>query len=193
MWARPGKIRVAGSLPPRGMPAGSIRYNGEVFSALPGIWRKDYQGYFNDSTSFFDTATLKASPYNHNEAVNTINEGSLVNNTSIELKGYFLASYTGTHTFYLSTDDGGWMWIGPTALTGYTTSNALVKNGGQHGEQEVSATIDLVSGTYYPLRIQFGNGPAGPGVLRGSYSHTGQAKTSTWTNKIYYRAATQGF
>jgi hypothetical protein len=175
------------------MPAGSIRYNGEVFSALPGIWRKDYEGYFSDSVSWFDTAALKASPRNHNEAVNTINEPNLVNNTSIELKGYFLASYTGTHTFYLSTDDGGWMWIGPTALSGYTTTNALVKNGGQHGEQEVSATINLVSGTYYPLRIQFGNGPSGPGVLRGSYSHTGQAKTSMWTNKIFYRAVTQGF
>lgn len=193
MWSRPGKIRVAGSLPPRGMPAGSIRYNGEVFSAEPGVWRTDYEGYFDDVTTFFDTASLKASPRNYNGAANTINEPTLVNNTSIQIKGYFLANYTGAHTFYLATDDGGWLWVGPTALAGYTTANALVKNGGQHGVQEVSANIDLVSGTYYPIRIQFGNGPAGPGVLTASYAHTGQTKTSNWTNKVFYRSATQGF
>ena len=193
MWSRLGKIRVNGSIPAHGMPAGAIRYNGEVFSALPGIWRKDYEGYFEDSTSWFATASLKASPYNHNEAVNTINEPTLVNNTSIELKGYFLASYTGTHTFYLATDDGGWMWVGPTALSGFTTTNALVQNGGQHGVIERSGTISLVAGTYYPLRIQFGNGPSGPGVLTASYAWSGQSKSSNWTNKIFYRASTQGF
>jgi hypothetical protein len=193
MWSRPGKIRVSGSIPAHGMPAGAIRYNGEVFSALPGIWRKDYEGYFNDTTSWFDTATLKASPRNHNEAVNTINEPDLVNNTSIELKGYFLASYTGTHTFYLNSDDGSWLWIGPTALTGFTTANALAKNGGLHPPTEVNATISLVAGTYYPIRIQFGNGPTGGGSLIASYAHSGQTKTSTWAGKIFYRAVTQGF
>jgi hypothetical protein len=168
-----------------------VNYAGINFGA--GVWRRDYEGYFNDTTTFFDTAALKASPYNHNEAVATVNEPTLVNNTSIQLKGYFLATYTGTHTFYLSTDDGGWMWVGLNALMGYTTSNALVKNGGQHGQQEVSATINLVAGTYYPIRIQFGNGPAGPGVLIASYAHTGQAKTSTWTGKIFYNTATNGF
>lgn len=192
MWARPGKLRLAGSIPAHGMPAGAIRYNGEVFSALPGIWRRDYQGYFNDDTAWFATASYKASPYNHNEAVNTINEPNLTQTTSIELKGYFLASYTGTHTFYLACDDGGWMWIGPTALSGYTTSNALVKNGGQHAVVETNATINLVAGTYYPLRIQFGNN-GGPGALTASYAWSGQGKSSDWTGKIFYRSATQGF
>jgi hypothetical protein len=164
---------------------------GITFAA--NIWRTDYEGYFNDVPSWFDTAALKASPRNFNGATVTINEPSLVNNTSIQLKGYFLATYTGTHTFYLATDDGGWLWIGPTALSGYTTANALVKNGGQHAVIEVSATIDLVAGTYYPMRIQFGNGPSGPGVLTASYAHTGQAKTSTWTGKIFYNTATNGF
>jgi hypothetical protein len=85
------------------------------------------------------------------------------------------------------------LWIGLTALSGYTTSNALLQNGGLHGQQEVSATISLVAGTYYPIRIQFGNGPAGPGVLIASYAHTGQAKTSTWTGKVFYNTSTNGF
>ena len=164
---------------------------GITFAA--NIWRTDYEGYFYDTPSFFDTAALKAAPNDYNGTDTTINEPALVNNTSIQYKGYFLATYTGTHTFYLNTDDGSYMWIGLNALSGYTTANALVQNGGLHGVNEVSATISLVAGTYYPLRIQFGNGPAGPGVMVASYEHSGQAKTSTWTGKIFYNTATNGF
>ena len=168
-----------------------VNYAGIVFA--PNIWRTDYELYFNDTPSFFATAALKAAPNDYNGTDTTIAEPSLLNNTSIEYKGYFLATYTGTHTFYLSSDDGSFMWVGPTALTGFTTANALVKNGGLHGVVEVSATISLVAGTYYPVRIQFGNGPAGPGALTASYEHSGQAKTSTWTGKIFYNTATNGF
>jgi len=168
-----------------------VNYAGIAFAS--NIWRTDYEGYFNDTPSFFATAALKAAPNNYNGTDTTIAESSLLNNTSIEYKGYFLATYTGTHTFYLASDDGSWLWIGPTALTGFTTANALVKNGGLHAVVEVSATISLVAGTYYPVRIQFGNGPSGPGALTASYAHSGQAKTSTWTGKIFYNTATNGF
>jgi hypothetical protein len=168
-----------------------VNYAGIAFAS--NIWRTDYEGYFNDVPSFFATAALKAAPNDYNGTDTTIAESSLLNNTSIEYKGYFLATYTGTHTFYLASDDGSWMWVGPTALTGFTTTNALVKNGGLHAVVEVSATISLVAGTYYPVRIQFGNGPAGPGALTASYAHSGQAKTSTWTGKIFYNTATNGF
>ena len=168
-----------------------VNYAGIAFAS--NIWRTDYEGYFNDVPSFFATAALKAAPNDYNGTDTTIAEPSLLNNTSIEYKGYFLATYTGTHTFYLSSDDGSFMWVGPTALTGFTTANALVKNGGLHAVVEVSATISLVAGTYYPVRIQFGNGPSGPGALTASYAHSGQAKTSTWTGKIFYNTATNGF
>jgi len=168
-----------------------VNYAGIAFA--PNIWRTDYELYFNDTPSFFATAALKAAPNDYNGTDTTISEPTLLNNTSIEYKGYFLATYTGTHTFYLNSDDGSWMWIGPTALTGFTTANALVQNGGLHGTHEVSATISLVAGTYYPIRIQFGNGPTGPGELFASYAHSGQAKTQTWTGKVFYNTATNGF
>ena len=168
-----------------------VNYAGIAFAS--NIWRTDYEGYFNDVPSFFATAALKAAPNDYNGTDTTIAESSLLNNTSIEYKGYFLATYTGTHPFYLASDDGSWMWVGPTALTGFTTTNALVKNGGLHAVVEVNATISLVAGTYYPVRIQFGNGPSGPGALTASYAHSGQAKTSTWTGKIFYNTATNGF
>jgi len=157
------------------------------------IWRTDYEGYFNDVPSFFATAALKAAPNDYNGTDTTINEPGLLNNTSIEYKGYFLASYTGTHTFYLNSDDGSYLWVGLTALSGYTTANALINNGGLHALSEVSATISLVAGTYYPFRIQFGNGPDGPGQLIASYSWSGQAKSNIWTGKIFHNSATNGF
>jgi hypothetical protein len=168
-----------------------VNYAGIAFAS--NIWRTDYEGYFNDTPSFFATAALKAAPNDYNGTDTTIAESSLLNNTSIQYQGYFLATYTGTHTFYLASDDGSWLWIGPTALTGFTTANALVKNGGLHAVVEVNATISLVAGTYYPIRIQFGNGPSGPGALTASYAHSGQTKTSTWTGKIFYNTATNGF
>ena len=164
---------------------------GITFAA--NIWRTDYEGYFNDVPSFFDTAALKAAPNDYNGTDTTISEPGLLNNTSIQYKGYFLATYTGTHTFYLNSDDGSYLWIGLIALSGYTTANALVQNGGLHALSEVSATINLVAGTYYPIRIQFGNGPSGPGQLFASYAHFGQAKTSIWTGKVFYNTATNGF
>ena len=167
-----------------------VNYAGIAFA--PNIWRTDYELYFNDTPSFFATAALKAAPNDYNGTDTTIAEPSLLNNTSIEYKGYFLATYTGTHTFYLSSDDCSWMWVGPTALTGFTTANALVQNGGLHAVVEVNATISLVAGTYYPIRIQFGNGPSGPGALTASYAHSGQSKTSTWTGKVFYNTATNG-
>lgn len=157
------------------------------------IWRTDYEGYHYEDPAFFDTAALKAAPNNYNGTDTTISEPGLLNNTSIEYKGYFLATYTGSHTFYLNSDDGSYLWLGLTALSGYTTANALINNGGLHGTNEVSASINLVAGTYYPVRIQFGNGPDGPGELYASYEHSGQAKTSTWTGKIFYNTATNGF
>jgi hypothetical protein len=168
-----------------------VNYAGIAFA--PNIWRTDYELYFSDTPSFFATAALKAAPNDYNGTDTTISEPSLLNNTSIEYKGYFLATYTGTHTFYLSSDDGSYMWVGATALTGFTTANALVQNGGLHGVVEVNATISLVAGTYYPIRIQFGNGPSGPGALIASYAHSGQSKTSTWTGKVFYNTATNGF
>ena len=164
---------------------------GITFAA--NIWRTDYELYFNDDPAFFDTAALKAAPNDYNGTDTTISEPSLLNNTSIQYKGYFLATYTGSHTFYLNSDDGSYLWIGLIALSGYTTANALVQNGGLHALSEVSATINLVAGTYYPIRIQFGNGPSGPGELIASYAHSGQIKTSTWTGKVFYNTATNGF
>jgi len=100
--------------------------------------------------------------------------------------GYFLPSYTGVHTFSTggaNVDDCVTLWIGATARSGYTTANAVMNASLTAG----SGTISLTAGTYYPLRVQFGNN-SGPGSVTIVYSHTGQTATNVYTGKLFYNS-----
>jgi hypothetical protein len=151
-------------------------------------------GYFgtdftpaNDDLTFFDTyAATSQGVYT------SLNLSSLPEYSSIMLTGYFLAPTTDTYTFYTSTDDASYMWIGPNAITGYTHTNAIVQNGGLHGPVEVSGTVAMTANIYYPFRVMFGN-LTGPGTMTVSWASSTQAKTSTWTGKLFYNSATNGF
>jgi hypothetical protein len=74
--------------------------------------------------------------------------------------GYFRAPVTDTYTFTLQSDDACYVWLGATALSGYTKANALVKAGGPHpiNYPAQTNTISLTAGTYYPIRVIYGNG-----------------------------------
>ena len=98
-------------------------------------------------------------------------------NFSVQWLGYFKSDYTGTWTFYTTSDDCSYIWIGSTAITGYTTSNPVVNNGGPHSSQERSGTINLVSGEYYPIRIQYGEG-AVDNIIVVSFSNPTLTKTT---------------
>jgi len=172
-------------------------YDGEVIEVSPGIWRTNYEGYHYESANFFDTAVLKAAPNNFNAADNDVNEPGLPNSTSMMLVGYLRVTYTGNYTIYLACDDGAYLWFGDNAITNWRSGNNLVNEnislGGLHPVYEVSTTVALTAGTYIPMRVVFGNGPDGPGVLQVSYEYPGQAKTSDFTGKIFYRTSTNGF
>lgn len=186
---------VSGTLVP-GRPwtsDGQVYYNDQILDVSPGIFRTNYQGYHSESIAFFNTAALKTGDYAYNAADDTINEPSLPNSTSMMLKGYFKTTYTGNHTFYLNSDDGAYMWIGANAPTAFTIGNATISNGGLHAVTELSAVVSLTAGEYVPIRIMFGNGPAGPGVLQASFQWSGQSKSDNWSGKIFYNTLTNGF
>ena len=77
---------------------------------------------------------------------------------SVEWVGLFYAPVTGTYTFYLNSDDGSRLWVGSNATSGYTTSNSNLAGG---GAVEYSVAISLTIGTYYPFRLQYGDGGGG--------------------------------
>lgn len=71
----------------------------------------------------------------------------------------------GTYRFsFAATDDAGWLWIGPTAVSGYDHTNALVKGsssynagGFQPGSATAQATYIVNSCTFIPFRLIYVN------------------------------------
>jgi hypothetical protein len=161
-----------------------------------GLFKTTYAGYFGNVPSFFATATPTTYGTNPSTSVQTTviseaasDDGS---NFSIQWLGYFLPSTTETYTFFTSSDDASYVWVGPNALSGFTTANATVNNGGEHAVQERSGTISLTAGVYYPIRIQFGEAGGGD-ALTFNYSAPTITKTTNVTGRVFYNPATNGF
>lgn len=75
---------------------------------------------------------------------------------SIELFGYYRANIGSYVNFFLNTDDGSYLWTGDSALSGWSNVNATIANGGI-GSAKISGLLNCVSGSYYPLRVNYGN------------------------------------
>ena len=148
----------------------------------PGLVRTRYNGYFSDDVNWFSTASIA------NTSINTspLTPGYTGDYYSIQWLGYFRPSTTETYTLYTDSDDASYLWIGATAVSGFTTSNALVQNGGLHGMQERSGSIALTAGVYYNIRIQFGENAGGDDCIV-RYSTPSIAKTTNMTNLIWYQ------
>ena len=173
-----------------------VRIIPETTTYTAGLFKTTYSGYFADNVSFFATAT--PTTYGANPATSvqttTITEPSSDDGSSFSVQwlGYFLPSTTETYTFFTSSDDASYVWVGSNAITGFTTANATVNNGGLHGNQERSGTFSLTAGVYYPIRIQFGENGGGD-VLTFNYSTPTITKTTNVTGRVFYNATTNGF
>ena len=165
-------------------------------SYTAGVFKTTYSGYFNDNVSFFATATPASVGGNPATSVQTteITEPPTSDgeNFSCQWLGYFKPTTTETYTFFTSSDDASYVWVGSNSISGFTTTNSTVNNGGLHGTQERSGTIALTAGTYYPLRVQFGE-LSGGDVMTFSYSTPTITKTTNVTGLIFYNLATSGF
>lgn len=122
-----------------------------------------YSGYMDENTDNFvtylsrfrlpNTGIVNGIPSISEGTDYIIPENNSFNYYSVMWVGYFKPDVTGVWTFYTTSDDGSYLWIGSSAETGYTRANAVVNNGGLHEAQERSGTISLVAGTYYYIRI----------------------------------------
>jgi GLEYA domain len=151
-----------------------------------GLYRRTYTGYFNDDPSFFATATQTAAG-----ADSTLAIAATPETTSLQWLGYFVPATTETYTFYTSSDDASYLWVGANAVSGFTTGNALVNNGGTHAAETASGSIALTAGVRYAIRIQTGNG-GGPGSHATSFSTPTIAQTTTFTGRIFYNPVVNG-
>jgi hypothetical protein len=163
---------------------------------VAGLYKTTYSGYFNDNVSFFATATPASVGGNPATSVQTTsifepaqNDGE---NFSCQWLGYFKPTTSETYTFFTSSDDASYVWVGSNAQTGFTTGNSTVNNGGLHGTLEKFGSIALTAGTYYPIRIQFGE-LSGGDVMTFSYSTPTITKTTNVTGLVFYNTTTNGF
>jgi hypothetical protein len=118
-----------------------------------------YSNYFNGDPLWFNSAVPVGSPNSGQTSdFSTIASSTpgvnLPGSYSVEWFGYFLATESGKFIFRNTSVNNSFVWIGPTALSGYDSTNALITNIG--GSQPVDADINLISGNYYPIRIQTG-------------------------------------
>lgn len=145
-----------------------------------GIQRTTFTGYWANDPTWFNTATSTSTSVASNFTI-----ASEPSTTSEQYYGVFLADYTGAWTFTLSSDDESALWIGDTASFGYTIANATTV-ASYLGSG--TATVNLISGQYYFIRVMYGNGPS-VGSLNLTYSHTGQSATNDFTGKLFYDPA----
>lgn len=156
----------------------------DYITSVSGLFGKRFNGYYNDSVSFF-TSNILQGETNTTTSIN--NFTSSADSYSWMWLGYFLAPTTGTYTFYTASDDASHLWIGPNALSGYTTANATVNNGGLHGTIETSGTTTLTGGLLYPMRIMFGENGGGDIM---TVSFAGPSITKTTNGSGYYYGGT---
>ena len=157
---------------------------------LAGLYRTTYSGYFADSVSWFATAQATATTVQTTVVEEPSSEDG--NSFSMQWLGYFVPATTETYTFYLNSDDASYMWIGNNAVSGFSTANATINDGGLHGPTEVSATVALTAGVYYPVRFQYGENGGGD-IMTFNYSTATIAKTTDVTGKVFYHPATRAF
>ena len=127
-----------------------------------GLKGTRYVGYFSDNVNWFATATKQGQT---NQITDFTNFTSSADLYSWEWIGSFKASTSGTYTFCTNSDDASYLWLGTFAKVGFTTANSLVNNAGLHPMREICNTTTLVGGSFYPIRIQFGENYGGDAII----------------------------
>lgn len=152
---------------------------------VAGLYQYTQTGYYNDDVNFFTSMTATGPTNNINSTLATLT-------TSYQYLGYFLATATGIYRFGIASDDAGYLFLGDTAVSGYTTNNAIIAQPGLRGAAYTySRNYLLRSGTYYPIRFMTGNnGGAGGQALQWSYG--GGAFTNDGTGEYWYNGDTTG-
>jgi hypothetical protein len=146
----------------------SLRSHDEANNMFDGLRFTIYDGYFNDNLDFFKTAKqtqtgLTSDTTNLTTGTNAIitAQANQRHFFSVQWVGYFRVQVSGTYTFWISSDDASYVWIGNSAI-GFnpTKENALIDNYGLHGMVEKSGSIELTTGLY-PIKIVFGENGGG--------------------------------
>lgn len=169
-------------------PGGTM--NLDDYSLSQGLYRKKYEGYFNDDVNWFNGRT-PLSGISDSSVSFSLKQND--DNFSMQWLGYFKPNITGNYNFWLLSDDASYLWIGQNALSGYTTSNAVVNNGAQHPVGWATNTNSLIleANKYYPIRIQMGDNIADE-TLQLFYALAGNNGSRNFESKLWYNNISLG-
>jgi hypothetical protein len=162
----------------------AIVFRGTIYP-VAGLYQYTQAGYYADDVNFFTSMTATG-------ATNNINSALAATTTSYQYLGYFLPATTGIYRFGIASDDAGYLWLGDTATTGYSTTNAVIAQPGLRGPAYTySRNLLLRAGTYYPVRFMTGNNAGGGGQAL-QWSYAGGAFTNDGTGEYFYNGDTTG-
>ncbi len=115
-----------------------------------GVTRIDRRIWFADNAA--NTAHyLNAGTDEYNWPIATLGKDDQF---SVIYESYLVVPSDDTYTFYLTSDDGSWLWIDDM-------ETALIDNGGYHSTQTMTAEIPLAAGSHKVMAKMFeGNGLA---------------------------------
>jgi gliding motility-associated-like protein len=148
--------------------------------SVAGLYAEYFSNYYADNPDFFRTRTpaLIRVPDGQPDYLDSFfsNQGPIAGENpqqfSARYRGSLSVATPGTYTFYLTSDDASYLWLGSSAVaTTIANADALIKNGGTHAATTVSASVSLDAGMHN-LLIHFGNA-MGQGVLRLEYQGPG--------------------
>jgi len=157
----------------------------------PGLFRTQYTPYFQGNPAFFDTATSSSAG---TADVGVIQTGftSSVDFRSVQWLGYFKPATTETYQFDATSDDAMFMWIGNDAISNYTTASINMGTASLGPNYVSGSPVALISGTQYPMRIQWGEN-AGGEYISMSFSTPTISQTTNFTGLTLYNSSTNGF
>jgi len=161
-----------------------VQFRGTIYPT-GGLYQYTQAGYYNDNVNFFTSMTATG-------PISNISTQILTATTSYQYIGYFLPATTGIYTFGMASDDAGYLWFGSNAVSGYTTSNALIAQPGIRGAvYSYSNNLLLTAGVYYPIRFMTGQNTGGAGQFL-AWQYAGGGYSTDGTGRYFYNSDNNG-
>ena len=146
------------------------QYYPGAFHSQPGFSEANPLTFFSSAAS--GTQRVDATVNFANAGFGNVNgngTGTPVN-FSARYRGSVTLKAGGTYTFYLTSDDASYMFLGKEAtLASPTPNNAFIKNGGDHGDVERTNSISVAATGGYDVQVLLGQGGGGV-TIRLEYS-----------------------
>jgi len=140
--------------------------------AISGLFGWEYDGYYADAFTYFDSATQIGNRLNPH----SIDMSDTDNHSSYKWWGKFCPTGMGEYAFRTQSDDASHVVI---------NGNIIVDNGGKHGRKSKSASITVTSIECMDIEVYYGNNN-GNGEMKLDFRKPSMSTWSTDFSSIFY-------